>query len=164
MLISEQYLSQQKELHKNKSYGTSGWKYAVFVRALGYSDILDYGCGKRLLEGSLGFKIHNYDPAIEGLENNNQPHDLVFCGDVLEHIEPELLDDVLKDIQRCAIKKAVLIPSIVPAKKTLSDGRNAHLIIESFDWWKDRISKHFKIEDSKELGTEVLFVCAPIRS
>jgi len=23
-----------------------------------------------------------------------------------------------------------------PAKKTLSDGRNAHLIIENPDWWK----------------------------
>jgi len=26
-----------------------------------------------------------------------------------------------------------------PAKKTLSDGRNAHLIIEKPDWWKSKL-------------------------
>lgn len=163
-LISRDYLKQQRILHGKKSYGTSGWKHAKLVSGFGYFDILDYGCGKGLLESGLGFKISNYDPAIEGFENNNTPHDLVFCGDVLEHIEPELLDNVLKDIQRCSIRKAVLIPSTVPAKKTLQDGRNAHLIIKPAEWWKDRISKYFTIESLTVSDSEAVFVCTPIRS
>lgn len=38
------------------------------------------------------------------------------------------------------------------SKKMLSDGRNAHLIIESPDWWKDiiiNISNNWKIINSE---------------
>jgi predicted transcriptional regulator len=29
-----------------------------------------------------------------------------------------------------------------PAKKKLKDGRNAHLIVETPDWWKNKLSKY----------------------
>jgi len=144
MLISKQYLKQQKQLHKS-TYGVSGDKYAKLVLESGFKDILDYGCGARLLEAELGFAINNYDPAIKGLEENNKPHDFVYCGDVLEHIEPEFLDNVLTDISRCMKVSGLLVISTVKAEKHLPDGRNAHLIIENADWWRNRLLKHFKI-------------------
>ena len=80
-LISEDYLKQQQELHNDKSYGVSGHKWASKISH--HKDILDYGCGKKTLEEALNRPIANYDPCVKGLENNNQPHDFVFCGDVL---------------------------------------------------------------------------------
>lgn len=145
MLITSDYLAMQKALHDNASYGTSGRHSAELVKEFNDTDILDYGCGKRTLEAALGFDIANYDPAIEGLEHNNQPHNIVFCGDVLEHIEPELLDDVLRDIKRCTLKKAILIACTVPAKKTLPDGRNAHLILKDANWWYEKVKEHFTV-------------------
>lgn len=145
MLISEQYKQQQEALHRGM-YGVSGKKYADLVRNTGYKDILDYGCGRRELEKALGFKIHNYDPCLKGLEHNNTPHDFVYCGDVLEHIEPDCLQDVLADIKRCMKRAGLLVISTVPAKKQLPDGRNAHLIIESALWWGSVLSQHFRID------------------
>jgi SAM-dependent methyltransferase len=144
MLISKKYLNQQKQLHKG-TYGVSGDKYAQYVLDSGFKDILDYGCGSRCLEYALGFPIANYDPAISGLENNNEPHDFVYCGDVLEHIEPEYLDNVLADIKRCMKDSGLLVISTAKAEKHLPDGRNAHLIIKNADWWRNELSKHFKI-------------------
>jgi hypothetical protein len=49
--------------------------------------------------------------------------------------------------------------SLVPAKKTLPDGRNAHLILQTPDWWRDKLSSYFVITNeqinSKEYIVEV---------
>ena len=39
-------------------------------------------------------------------------------------------------------KNAFLIIATSPAKKFLPDGRNAHLIVETPGWWKDKIEKN----------------------
>lgn len=144
MLITETYRELNRELHsRNIGFGTSGQRYAEPVRQMmdryQTMDVLDYGCGKRTLERELGIPIANYDPSIEGLDSPPEPHDIVVCTDVLEHIEPECLDAVLADLRRCTKKAAFLLVATRPAKKVLADGRNAHLIQESFDWWKKRI-------------------------
>jgi hypothetical protein len=59
--------------------------------------------------------------------------------DVLEHIEPECLDDVLDDMKRCTLKGVFLSVSLVTAGKTLPDGRNAHLIVEPIEWWLPKL-------------------------
>lgn len=163
MLISDKYREQQQKLHE-MAYGVSGGKYAKEVANAGLPDILDYGCGKRMLEKALGFKIHNYDPCIEGLEENNTPHDFVYCGDVLEHIEPDCLDYVLADIRRCMKVKGLLVISTVKASKTLSDGRNAHLIIKPADWWRERLVEYFTITKEEVKPDEYLAWVSVIRS
>jgi hypothetical protein len=57
----------------------------------------------------------------------------------LEHVEPEMIDSTLKIINTLFTKSAFLLIASYPAKKSLPDGRNAHLIIESFDWWKTKL-------------------------
>ena len=44
------------------------------------------------------------------------PQDLVVAFDVMEHIEPHCLDDVLAHIQSKALKHAVFLIANVPAK------------------------------------------------
>jgi len=146
-------------------YGTSGrndrYIKATYrlVEATRSTDILDYGCGKRTLEEALGFPIANYDPAIPGLDGTPEPHDLVVCTDVLEHIEPECLDDVLADIRRCTKLSAFVSICLAPSLKVLADGRNAHLILESKEWWLKKLkSAGFGIVGIFETVPEVEFV------
>lgn len=151
MLYSTEYAKLNKKLHEtNDSYGTSGKKYLIPITMLSDSfdtkDILDYGCGKRTLEKALGFEINNYDPAIEGFEKIPEPSDIVVCTDVLEHIEPECLDDLLDDLKRCVKKVGFFIVATRPAQKILEDGRNAHLIQNDFDWWLPKFESRFKID------------------
>lgn len=103
--------------------------------------ILDYGCGQGTLAKALsGYGITQYDPCVERF--NQRPsgtYDMVACLDVLEHIEPDYLDNVLQDLWDYTGKVAFLLISCVPSRQTLPDGRNAHLIQEQPDWWIDRI-------------------------
>ena len=141
-------------LFRSPNYGVSGAKRADVVLKLSESmdtkSILDYGCGKGLLAKNLPFPIWEYDPAIPGKDTPPRPADLVVCTDVLEHIEPDLLDNVLQDIARCMIKTAYCIIATFPAGKTLPDGRNAHLIQEGADWWRNRLEKFFDV--AKKIG------------
>jgi len=139
-MISEEYRKLNEQLHADRAdYGAGGHKWAPTVidlaRELAVTSILDYGCGKRTLEEALKFSIRNYDPAIPGLDAPPEPADLVVCTDVLEHIEPEHLEAVLGDIRRCTLKAALLVVATRPAKKTLADGRNAHLIQRPIEEW-----------------------------
>ena len=68
-----------------------------------------------------------------------------MCIDVLEHVEPELIDNVLDDLQRVTSKKGYFTISCRPASKILKDGRNAHILIQPKEWWKKKLEPRFKI-------------------
>lgn len=160
MTISENYRQLNSELHKiNEHYGTSGKKYASQIHALAMSmqtqDILDYGCGKSTLAANLPFKIKQYDPAIKKYSTLPEPADMVVCTDVLEHVEPELLGDVLEHLKSLVKKKGFFIIATRPAQKTLSDGRNAHLIVENAKWWLNALWDKFKIIGFQDFGGEI---------
>jgi hypothetical protein len=161
-MISQAYLHQQKQLHKTGEYGVTGHKWAPHIqdlcRALGTTDVLDYGCGQRTLEKALGFGIHNYDPCIDGLDGVPAPAELVVCGDVLEHIEPDFLAEVLDDLRRVTKRLGFFVIANRPAKKILPDGRNAHLIQEGAEWWFPKIAERFNVNQFVDMGGEMLFV------
>ena len=165
--ITKEYMEMNKQLHEtNPNYGVSGGKRAEVVQKLADSmdtkNILDYGCGKGMLGRKLPFPIWEYDPAIPGKDNPPRPADLVICTDVLEHIEPDLLDNVIQDIARCTLKTAYLIVATGPAMKFLSDGRNAHLIQQGSDWWKQRLGKYLEVAKVIETkDKELHIVCGP---
>ena len=147
VLISPAYLESQRALHADpRGYGGKGSRWAETVAHVaaqhGCGSILDYGCGqgtlKRALSGSV-FTVREYDPAIAGKDGMPAFADLVVCTDVLEHIEPDKLDAVLSHLRGLARKALLLVVSIRPANKVLPDGRNAHLIIESREWWQARV-------------------------
>ena len=141
MLISPEYLELNRKLHQdNPKYGTSGQIWREAVRELseyGRLAVLDYGCGRCTLAQSLGpaYRVTNYDPCIKGLDTPPEPHDVVVCGDVMEHIEPDFVMNVLKDVRRLTKVRALFVICLIPAKKTLADGRNAHLSLHSLEDW-----------------------------
>lgn len=189
-LISKKYLAQNAELHnRNAKYGGKGDAWAD--RVIGYlkqfeaNSYLDYGCGKGNLLGDIqsrrnewGFPYlggkdglliaTGYDPVTR--PEMPDVHDFVTCNDVLEHIEPELLDNVLEHLASRMAKGGLLVISQRLANKRLNDGRNAHLIVEKTDWWVKRLSKHFEeiIEvepiKPKRRGVELAVLVKPWRS
>lgn len=148
MLITEEYRAQNAQMHREKPHYGNGARMAEAVANLARwnnaRSILDYGCGKgalkRALPLDLAVLVHEYDPAIPGKETAS-PAEVVVCSDVLEHIEPECLDAVLADLRRLTQRMALLLIALVPANKHLPDGRNAHLIVETADWWRERIDR-----------------------
>lgn len=156
MHISAEYREQNKKLHEtNEHYGVSSAKWGNEIKQLAgmfkVESILDYGCGKGELRYALGLMVlsavdyREYDPAIEGKDAIPEPADLVVCTDVLEHIEPEYLDAVLDDLQRLTKKSLFITVDTRPAKKTLADGRNAHLIQETEVWWLPKLMQRFRL-------------------
>ena len=144
MLISDKYRQQLGAMHKKlPRFGIGSKHRKELVTFLGFDDILDYGCGKGRLETK-----KKYDPAIPEFSEDPAPADLVVCTDVLEHIEPECLDDVLKHIRSKMLKAGYFTIGCSPAAKKLPDGRNAHLIIKPPEWWVKKLSGYFVIKNS----------------
>ena len=153
--ISEGYLNLQKSLHENENYGTASISLAPSVKKLftsnNFKSISDYGAGKKNLQKALlklglkDFKYFPFDPAYPeyGLP---EPADLVCCIDVLEHVEPEYLHNVIADLKNIIINAGFFSIATIPARKTLRDGRNAHLIIKPTNWWLSLFLSTFYIE------------------
>ena len=162
-LITPEYRDMQKQFHVDRpDYGVSSQKYvdhiANLAQQLDTRDILDYGCGKCCLQRGLPFPIQNYDPCIPERAAPPQPADIVVCTDVLEHIEPSCVDDVLFDLARLTKKVLFVDVACRPAKKFLPDGRNAHLIIESPNWWLQRIMQRMDVVSFQ--AAEGMFIAA----
>jgi len=146
-LITDEYRAHNVELHKTGTYGVSGVNYRHLVRPLaewGRKPILDYGCGTGSLKTSLGpaYTVYEYDPAIEGKTDLPEPCDVVTCTDVLEHIEPDLMDNVLAHLRKLTKDKLFVAIALSESSKTLPDGRNAHLSIHPVEWWRDKFKEH----------------------
>lgn len=166
MLISDEYRELNSKLHETREdYGRLGSRWAPLVMALcaneGTMDVLDYGCGKGTLNLSLPFGVHCYDPAVPKFSATPKPADIVVCTDVAEHIEPDCLDDVLDDLQRVTGKVLVLNVATRPAVKTLADGRNAHLIVEQWEWWRPHIEKRWRLRDIEVQKGEFTAILEP---
>jgi hypothetical protein len=133
--ISAAYRKQQELLHRNPKYGSASLEYAPLVRdilrATGYRSLCDYGAGKCRLGGELrgwikDLDYHPYDPAFPDY-GPAVPAQVVTCIDVLEHIEPELLDNVIAELVALTQSVGFFTVHCGPAQKVLADGRNAHL-------------------------------------
>jgi len=166
-LITNDYRKLNENLHNtNRNYGTSGHLYSDEILALckriNSYDVLDYGCGKNSLANTLPFVIKKYDPAIRAFHEDPNPADLVVCTDVMEHIEPDLLDNVLVHLKSKCKKLAYFALSTSAASKTLEDGRNAHINLKTSVEWFNVISNHFVVLDFKKSGELVVIVCAPV--
>jgi hypothetical protein len=130
--------------------------------------ILDYGAGSanrlsKLITQSYPGKylVTDYDPAVPEINQEPVPHDLVFCIDVLEHVEPELINNVLDHLQNLVLVSGYFTIFTQPARRILSDGRNAHLIIQPAQWWVNQLEKRFSISHYSHQQGGLLVIVAP---
>ncbi|MFG5119540.1 glycosyltransferase [Methylorubrum sp. POS3] len=169
-LISDTYRHLQQELHGRFNYGIGGHRWVEGVKllmdAFVCESILDYGCGRGLLTKGLLAKgidvvTSEYDPAVAGKDLPPEPADLVVCTDVLEHIEPDCLDDVLSDLARLTKKVLLVNISTRPAVKVLADGRNAHILLMSPDQWLVLLTGRFGVRRWEVGIDEVIAILVP---
>ena len=163
-LYSKEYVNQLNRLHETKqTFGsrTGLGDIQQWVDKYQPQTFLDYGCGKGGLVNTLndikeGCCI-GYDPGIaQYAVEPSAPAEMLISTDVLEHIEPEFIDNVLQHINGLFTRVAYLLIATCPAKKALPDGRNAHLIQQEPDWWRPLLLKNIdaKIVDEKyKLGS-----------
>ena len=148
-LISDAYLAEQRALHAApRGYGQRGDKWAPTIKGIAArhhaTSVLDYGCGRGSLALALPeLGIVEYDPAIEGKdEPPSRTFDLVVCTDVLEHIESDKINAVVEHLSSLCERWLVAVISLVPTSKTLSDGRQAHILLRSVEWWTCMMESH----------------------
>lgn len=164
--ITPEYVELQHQMHKvegeNYAYSANNHAPRVFMaaaqvlRKVGQCRVLDYGAGKGYLKKSIlqafpeipGISYHEYDPCVEAISAAPNPAEVVFCGDVMEHVEPECVNTVLRHIRDMTLQLAIFVVSLRPAGKTLPDGRNAHISLHNADWWKSYIKKYFVCVES----------------
>jgi uncharacterized Rossmann fold enzyme len=147
LTISNEHVEACRKLHLDPLYGREGKKYKDVVlnlsKALKTTSILDYGCGKGTLGAGLPFPIWEYDPAIPGKDSVPRSADIVVCINVLEFVEPEMLENVLGDICRCSNRVAFIV---LEGKK---------------EDWEARFEPFFKIGTILEHGKEIHCVLEP---
>jgi hypothetical protein len=169
MMISETYRALNAQMHRDKPlYGTSGSVHAETVadlaRRYDIGSILDYGCGKGTLKHALPEDlaplVREYDPAIPGKDGWPAAADLVVCGDVMEHVEPDCLQAVIGHLY--GLTRTLFYAEIAtcPAVKTLPDGRNAHLIVEPMEWWMKKLQPPFRaaVTNAREKSFGIVMV------
>ena len=177
-LASKEYIAELNDLHqKNNVFGAGAVtkkhypKIEKIIEKGNIKSVLDYGCGKGDLIKHLNktfqnLEIDGFDIATEQYaELKPRRYDLVVALDVLEHIEFGLLTNVLSEIR--VRTNSIFLCSIAnyPAGKTLSDGRNAHLIQIPFGNWFSIRSCFFQVNQFLRTGLqEGLFICTKLNN
>ena len=154
------YAAQLRAKHADKKWGSSKkvpdmarWCIADF----GVESLVDFGCGKGLVTRTLtemfpDVDVTGYDPAKPDTALPDEV-DMVFSKDVLEHIEPDMLESVIADLFRRTRKVQYHLIACHKAVHFMPDGRNAHLIVETPDWWQRLFrSMGFRIVEENIIG------------
>lgn len=165
--ISEEYIHLQKKLHLNPKYGVASLQMATTVKKIfedfNFRSISDYGAGKKNLEkcllklGLKNFEYYPYDPAFPEYGSPKEA-DIVCCIDVLEHVEEVYLSNVLDELKKIVIRLGFFTIATKPARKFLSDGRNAHLIQKPSSWWLPMMCSRFEIEFLQNIPVGFLLI------
>ena len=139
--------------NRYKHWGVSAGHWLSQVREIvsdfNVDTVLDYGAGKGILKKNLkGVSITEYDPGI--LEKASKPKgefSFVTCIDVLEHIEPEYIDNVLWEIYNYTGKVGFFTISLIKSRQKFPDGNNVHVHVKDKNWWLKKLQKYFIIKE-----------------
>jgi len=157
-LISNKYKDLIVQRHKKTKWGGAVEHKQKFIKkhADEYSckSILDYGSGygmmKQLMQEDYPneYEIHEYEPGIVGKDLDPIACDMTISFDVLEHIEPNKIDNVLQHIYDKTNKIAYHNICCIPAQGSFPDGRNFHLLVKKPSWWIKKFEDKWDIISS----------------
>ena len=159
-MLSDDYRKNLVGLHGNAKWGSSTDIPQMALEAVANYEIktlLDFGSGKGKVSETFRqtfpeLSVHSYEPALEGATLPDQT-EMTFSKDVLEHVEPHMLEYVLYDLHQRTTKVQYHLIACHKAVHYLPDGRNAHLIIETPDWWQRLFrSMGFQIRAENVIG------------
>jgi len=157
-MYSKEYQKLLTDMHEsNKKWGSEFKKSPIpkmledAIEKYKPTSILDFGCGKGFLTKKLkqlytNIEITGWDPShgtdLEG------SYDMIVSTDVLEHVEPEYLQETLYDLQTKTNIAQYHLIACYNAVALLPDGRNAHLSVHTPDQWQQKfLDTNYKILD-----------------
>lgn len=163
-LIDQAYRTQLEQLHRAGKFNNGASAYKIveqFIKQYQPATVLDFGCGHGALINTI--KLAHPEISVAGYDPGNRkfcqlptvPFDAVVSTDALEHVEYTHLDQTLAAIHDLVGHCGFFRIACYPAKKHLPDGRNAHLIVESPDWWRQKIISVMKVNIVFETITAV---------
>ena len=139
------------------------------IKQTNTKSISDFGTGmKNLLLGLKDAGInhieyYSYDPVFPEY-GPPRSAELVCCIDVLERIEPEKLDSIIKELAEITPNLGFFSIHMGPAGQVLADGRNAHLIKKPSSWWLPLMTAYFDIlhlQSHQMMGNGFWFIVKP---
>jgi hypothetical protein len=156
-LVSAEYKEMLVEKHGK---GLGGWGGAVrgrediiykYMQLSKSKTLLDYGSGSGDLKRALGwehgdklpFSVHEYDPGQPGLDNDPPICDASICIDVMEHVETDKVDNVIKHIYDKTNNFTMQNIALTAAKGSFPNHTNLHLTIEKSPWWLEKLGKYW---------------------
>ena len=163
-IINQEYRAQLEQLHRAGKFNNGALAYELvkpFIDQYKPIEVLDFGCGHGALINLIqlnhpGTAVAGYDPGNPTFsEFPSRAFDAVISTDVLEHVEPDHLESTLAAVHNLVGRCGFFRIACYPAKKHLPDGRNAHLIVESPDWWREKIVNFMKVKIVSEQITVV---------
>jgi SAM-dependent methyltransferase len=125
-----------------------------------FTTAIDFGCGTgRLVKAWLaeGVMARGFDLSAEAPDADVLPHvqigclwdfetlvkfEVAVCADVMEHIPPEKVRDVIRCIARACdmcVFKIANFPSV-------HEGRELHLTLQPRGWWAEQLSEFGEVE------------------
>jgi len=135
--------------------------------------MLDYGCGKgffynnsfsigglkiKSLKKYCNIEIDLYDPCYEKYSylDDKKKFDLIICIDVLEHIPTNDIDWVSEEILSKSKKYVFINVACYPAIALLPNNQNAHINLNSHQWWYNKILNFKK----KREDIKIICICS----
>ena len=127
--------------------------------------LLDYGCGKNLslletLKPERPFTYQGYDIGVPEYTGDPKPSQMVACIDMIEHSEPDCLEDILDHLEELTEEVLLISVHTGPAGKVLDDGRNAHLIQKPLGWWFPKFDCRFDIQTVQVMNKRQFHIIA----
>jgi hypothetical protein len=158
-MISDDYKESLRKKHakaieSDMRWGASGYRYSgkwiesILIANPQILTALDFGAGHCTLSDNIPDVCWtNYDPAIPGIDLPVIGRfDLVVATDVLEHVEPPMINQTIKEIGELS---GYMIALDIPNEGTggvLEDGpykgHDEHLIIQGAKWWQKRCNEN----------------------
>lgn len=147
-MITPEYQQKITHYHKGRVWGgaVKGKVFDIECTANdnGCRTILDFGCGFGMLKEKIGhkFDVTEYDAGIE--RKNKLPvgsYDMVVCVDVMEHVEPEFVDETIELLYQYATKVIYVSICCAPSLENFDDGENLHLTVRPPSWWMSLFEK-----------------------
>lgn len=111
-------------------------------------------CGVDLIASRHERVIGNWNLWADALP---YPSDFGMCCDVLEHIPPKRVDDVLANLA-ASIRVAGWFQIAMFEDKAGADiNETLHLTVEAFAWWHHKVGRHFRVVHSWDRHQRAVF-------
>jgi ubiquinone/menaquinone biosynthesis C-methylase UbiE len=135
-----------------------GTACGLIVRAIKELDVFStcVGLDSNSYMIELGRKTHNlsdkelivHDMCTE-LPFDDDSVTFLHCSQVLEHIDEQFIDDIIKEMARVLSKKGIAFITVAALKE--GDDEPTHITLKEKAWWDAKFKKHFKLDGAVKL-------------